>query len=233
MNKTVAIIQSSYIPWKGYFDIIHQVDTFIFLEDVQYTVRDWRSRNRIRTPEGSSKWLTIPILGGRNQMLYEAMIDNNQNWQSKHLAALRNSYSKAPFFSEYYPELASFHDVCYERLTELNQVLTKHLARRLGIAAEFQNSLDVGSVGRKDDKLIALILAVGGTRYVSGPRAADYIDTSKFQKAGIDLIYADYSQYPEYKQISEPFEHYVSILDMLFMLGPDTPNYIWGHKEKR
>ena len=60
MTKKVAILQSNYIPWKGYFDIINMVDEFILFDDMQYTKRDWRNRNIIKTAAGL-KWLTIPV----------------------------------------------------------------------------------------------------------------------------------------------------------------------------
>jgi hypothetical protein len=61
---TAVVLQSSYIPWRGYFDLIHDADVFVFYDDVQYTVNDWRNRNRIKTANGVV-WLTIPV-GNQN-----------------------------------------------------------------------------------------------------------------------------------------------------------------------
>src|SRR5579875_99675 len=97
--RTVAIIQSSYIPWKGYFDIINDVDEFIFLDDVQYTVRDWRTRNRIKTANGSM-WLTVPAGSNRNRLICDVTIEDS-SWQKRHWQTIRHNYSRAPYFREY------------------------------------------------------------------------------------------------------------------------------------
>jgi WbqC-like protein len=235
MTRT-AIIQSSYIPWKGYFDIVHRADVFVFLEDVQYTVRDWRNRNRIKQPDGSTRWLSVPVLGGRDQLLCAARIDRASRWERKHLEALRHSYGKAPHFDRYFPELRAIYESGHALLSGLNRELTEKIAGWLGIATRFVNSVDLGCGGGRDDKLLALLAAVGGDHYVSGPSARSYIDAEKFRRAGIGLEYQDYSRYPPYPQIAGPFEHRVSVLDLLFMTGPEAPRYIWsvgGEEEAR
>lgn len=231
--KKVAIIQSSYIPWKGYFDIIHAVDIFIFLEDVQYTVRDWRNRNKIKALDGGTKWLSVPNNGTRHTLISEVKIDYSQNWQRKHLEVLRHTYRKAPFFASYHERLSELYENEPRFLSQMNIMLTKEICRWLGIRTTFYNSCNLLSEGKKDDKLIDLIKTVGGDSYLSGPRAKDYIDRVKFEKAGIELAYQDYSGYPEYGQVTKPFDHFVSVLDLLFMKGDEAPEYIWGRYRRR
>jgi hypothetical protein len=226
--RKVAIIQSSYVPWKGCFDIINTADVFVFLDDVQYTVRDWRNRNRIKTLSGGSQWLSVPVLGGRDQLIQETRIDHSQRWARKHLEALRHNYGKAPHFDRYFPSLKDAYEAAPECLSVFNQHLIQMICGWLGIETEFADSKDLACAGSRDDKLLALIQAVDGEHYISGPSAKSYIDPGKFAALGIGLEYADYSRYPEYPQISEPFEHAVSVLDLLFMKGPDAPSYIWG-----
>ena len=132
--KSVGIIQPNYLPWRGYFDFIHEVDVFVFLDDVQYTPRDWRSRNRVKMPDGSCRWITVPVLGGRDQLIRDVRIDNAQGWQRKHLETLRHSYGKAPWFGEYFPRLeALLIDGGFERLCDLDVALTREIAGWLGI----------------------------------------------------------------------------------------------------
>lgn len=226
----VAIIQSSYIPWKGYFDIIHEVDVFIFLEDTQYTLRDWRNRNRIKLSNGESQWLSLPVLGGRNQLIGEALIDNTQAWRKTHLNTLRHNYGKAPYFDIYFPILEEIFGEPNIYLSEFNRKLTWQISEWLGIKVKFVNSVDLRVMGSKDDKLIELVKAVGGSGYVSGPSAQAYIVPEKFRNENISLRFHDYSGYPEYPQISHPFDHYVSVLDLLFMAGPEAGDYIWGSR---
>ncbi|MCA9415865.1 MAG: WbqC family protein [Candidatus Omnitrophica bacterium] len=226
--KKVAIIQSNYLPWKGYFDMIHRVDTFVFLDDVQYTTRDWRNRNKIKMSDGSAKWISVPVTGGRDQLICEAKIDYSSNWANKHLEALRHSYGETSHFDRYFPAIKEILEGSPELLSQLNRALVEKICGWLGIGTELRSSKEFGVPGSKDDKLIGIIREVGGDSYLSGPAARDYIVDEKFEKAGIGLEYMDYSHYPTYEQISEPFEHGVTILDLLFMVGEEAPKYIWA-----
>jgi hypothetical protein len=227
----VAILQSNYIPWKGYFDIAHDVDLFIFLDDVQYTQRDWRNRNKIKTSHGL-EWLTAPTNGTRKHLIHEVAFADTK-WQSSHWQTLRHNYGKAPYFEHYRP---FFEDVYlgrqWEFLSELNQYLIEQISRQfLGICAAFVDSSKYDADGAKQDRIIDLLTKAGATLYVSGPSAKNYIDQTRFAQKGIELVWKDYEGYPEYPQFHQPFEHGVTILDLLFHAGADAPRYIWGWRE--
>lgn len=227
----VAIIQSNYIPWKGYFDIIRDVDTFVFLDDVQFTVRDWRSRNRVKTKDGL-KWLTVPVGSDTRRLIHEVAIPDH-GWQQEHWGIIRQNYAKAPFFGQYRELFEDFYlGRRWTSLSEMNQHLTQRIAREcLGITTTFRDSREFEVQGRKLDRLLDLIRQTGATSYLSGPSARDYIDDARFEEAGIALSYKDYAGYPEYPQLYPPFEHAVSVLDVLFNVGPDAPHYLWGWRE--
>lgn len=226
----VAIIQSNYIPWKGYFDIIHDAEIFVFLDDVQLTKRDWRTRNKIKTSK-RTEWLTIPVKGGREQLICEAEIIQN-GWQQHHLKALVTNYSRAPFFREFKYLLDMLYAVPHVNLSEFNRQTIGIICEILGIKTQLLCSIDLSASGSKDDRLIDICKELGATQYISGPAARDYIVEEKFQEAGISLVFKDYSNYPEYKQLFPPFEHTVTILDLLFNCGADAPCYIWGWRER-
>ena len=226
--RKIGIIQPCYLPWRGFFDFVHEVDVFVFLDDVQYTVRDWRNRNRIKSKDGGTLWLTVPVVGGRNQEIRDVKIDNSQPWIRKHLASLEHSYGRLEHFREYIDVLSSVYAVGFESLSELDVALTKALCKCLGVETEFVLASTLGSEGKKDDKLLAIVKRLGGDAYVSGPSAAAYLRPELWQEAGVRLLYKDYSGYPEYPQIAPPFAPGVSIVDTLFMLGKAAPDYIWG-----
>ena len=228
--RKVGIIQPSYLPWRGFFDFVQEVDVFVFLDDVQYTVRDWRNRNRVKTHDGGAVWLTVPVLGGRSQLIRDTKIDNAQPWIRKHLQAIQHSYGRATYFAEYFDAISAVYSRGFELLSELDIALIEALCACLGIEREFvvASTLDCG--GSKDDKLLALVQRVGGDVYLSGPSAAAYLRPDLWAKAGVELRYKDYSGYPEYPQISQPFEPSVSVIDLLFMVGKAAPDYIWGHR---
>lgn len=228
----VAIIQSSYIPWKGYFDIIHDVDEFIFLDDVQFTTRDWRSRNRIKTTNGT-QWLSVPAGGHISPLICEVTL-KDPGWQKKHWKTLCQNYTRAPFFRQYAPFFEELYlGQAWTNLSEMNQAMTQRIARELlGIHTAFTDARTYSAQGTKLDRVINLLQLSGATSYLSGPLAADYLDPPKFEALGIALQLKDYSDYPEYPQLYPPFEHTVSVIDLIFNTGPHAPEYTWGHRHK-
>lgn len=229
--KSVVVLQSNYIPWKGYFDLIHDADLFIFYDDLQYTKNDWRNRNRIKASNGA-EWITIPVGADSNRLICEVEI-KNAVWQTKHWKTLQHNYRSCPHFARYQ---AFFDDIFLGRkwtnLSDMNQFLIRHIAAEfLDIKTAFQDSRNHTLSGQKQDRLLELLNKAGAERYISGPAAKSYIEPAQFFDAGIELVWKDYSGYPEYSQRFPPFEHGVSILDLLFNVGPDAPWYIWGWRE--
>ncbi len=231
--STLVILQSNYIPWKGYFDLIHDADLFVFYDDLQFTKNDWRNRNKIKTAQGC-KWLSIPVGTNANRLICEVALDD-ASWQRSHWDSLRQQYEKLPYFKLY---RHFFEDVYlgkrWANLSELNQYLIKYISHNiLGLSTRFQDSRDFQLAGQKLERLLDLVVKSKATRYVSGPAAKGYIEPEKFDELGIELVWKDYSNYPEYPQPHPPFEHGVSILDLLFNVGPEAPHYIWGWRDEK
>jgi hypothetical protein len=228
---TVVVLQSSYIPWKGYFDLVHDSDKFVFYDDVQFTSRDWRSRNRIKTHQGSA-WLTIPVGADRSRLIHEVGVVDS-HWQAKHWRSIKQSYGKCPAFPQYEQLFEHLYLGCtWTNLSEMNQALIKVISTEcLSINTEFHDSREYAASGAKLDRLIDLVVKTGAHRYVSGPSAQSYIDAGRFSVEGVELVWKDYSGYPEYPQRYPPFDHAVSILDLLFNVGLDAPWYIWGWRD--
>ena len=231
MNK-VAVIQSNYIPWKGYFDIINDVDHFIFYDDVQYTKNDWRNRNRIMTPN-RSMWITIPVGASLDRLINEVKI-NDFNWQDRHWKSIKQNYSRAPYFKKY---REFFEEIYLARkwhgLSELNQYVIKKIAVEiLNVKTRFSSSELYNAQGERQERLLEVLKKANADTYISGPAARDYIELDRFKDAGIQLVYKDYSGYPEYAQMFRPFDHFVSIIDLIFNSGPDAAWYIWGWRQE-
>lgn len=223
----VAIVQPNYIPWRGYFDMISQVDIFVFLDDVQYTKQDWRNRNRICVKNAAPAWLTVPVqVKSLEQQIRETPINTNVPWAKKHLAALQSSYGKAPFFKDYIEPLRDIYMQGHEMLVDLDIALIRQICSWLNMDTKFRLSSELAASGRKDEKLIQMIRELGGTHYLSGPAAKAYIQPDLWRQAGIGLEYMIYPDYPAYPQINPGFEPQVSVLDLLFMTGPAAPDHI-------
>lgn len=227
-GRRVAIIQSNYLPWKGYFDIIHDADLFVFHDDLQYTKDDWRNRNRIKTSSGS-RWLTIPVGRSEKRLICDVPLPAG-GWADEHWKILKAAYGNAPHFQTCAPLFEeTYRGTHWTTLSELNQTLIRRIAHELlGLKTVFEDSRHYTLTAQKQERVLELLGKTGAATYISGPAAKDYIDEDHFKKAGIELIWKDYSGYPEYPQLHPPFEHAVSIVDLLFHTGPQAADLIWG-----
>lgn len=227
-DKTVAIIQSCYIPWKGYFDIIRQVDEFILYDEVQFTRRDWRNRNLIKTAAGP-KWLTVPVMskGNYHAAIREIQVEDAR-WSAAHWQTLLHTYRKAACFGEVSSTLEELYLECHEtHLSQVNLRFIRGLCGMLGIDTPLRWSWEYGVASEdRNDRLLELCLAAGATRYLSGPSARCYIDEERFRRAGVEVAFMEYSGYPVYRQLHGTFEHGVTVLDLLFNEGRDAPRYL-------
>lgn len=227
MSKKVAILQSNYIPWKGYFDLIRSVDEFILYDDMQYTRRDWRNRNKIKTPQGLI-WLTIPVAvkGQYFQTIRETQI-NDPEWAERHWKTLSHCYAKAPYFKQYAHIFEELYLNCRETLiSQVNYRFIDAINKLLCIETKLSWSWDYGVIDGKTERLVDLCKKAGATAYLSGPSARDYIVPGLFADEGIELSYMDYSGYPEYPQLYPPFDHGVSVLDLIFNTGEHAVQYM-------
>lgn len=228
-ERVAVVLQPSYVPWRGYFDLIRRADVFVFYDDVQYDKNGWRNRNRIKTASGV-QWLTIPVLG-KGTLTSKARIcdietDPRVDWKHKHLEQLRHAYRKAPHFEEVYSFVGDlFSRTPADRLSNFTIGTTIAIARLLGLTTQFCTSSDLGVSGAKNERLLQTLATVGATSYISGPAAKAYIDDAAFERAGIDLSYIDYT-YASYEQLHPPYDPAVSILDLLFMKGGDAKHFI-------
>jgi hypothetical protein len=225
--KKIAIIQSNYIPWKGYFDLIAAVDEFILYDDMQFTRRDWRNRNMIKTPQGV-QWLSVPVKvkGKFYQSICETEIDD-VNWAESHWKALIHNYCRALYFEEIASIFEPFYkQYKYTHLSVLNRELIEVVCSYLGIKTKINDSSCYKLVEGKSVRLADLCLQAGGTEYISGPAAKDYIEEHAFVERGIKLSWFDYDNYPEYPQLWGKFTHNVSILDLLFNCGKKSLDYM-------
>ncbi|MFM7681277.1 MAG: WbqC family protein [Bacteroidota bacterium] len=224
--KKIAILQSNYIPWKGYFDIIKMADVFVFYDEVQYTKNDWRNRNQIKTPTGLS-WLTIPVLQNTlNQKINETIV-SQFNWNKKHWNSITYNYSKAPFFKTLENEFEQLYSsIETKNLSEINQNFIKKIANYLKIETDIIDSTTLNLAGDKNERLIEAVKKLNGTHYISGPSAKSYLDVKKFEAESIQVEWVDYIGYPEYSQLYGDFKHNVSILDLIFNEGSNANNFL-------
>jgi hypothetical protein len=229
-KKKIAILQSNYIPWRGYFNLISSVDEFIIYDDMQYTKNDWRNRNRVRTTHGT-QWLTIPV---RRVKLQQRICDTqvmDRSWAARHWRTLRQAYARAPCFQFGYEVLAGLYAEAssLNYLSDINSLFLRTICDSLGIDTRITSSSDYtyDLSASRTTRLIQLIQAANANGYLSGPAARQYLDQAQMDVAAIEVQWMDYSGYLPYTQIhGEPFEPAVSIVDLLFNVGSEAARYI-------
>lgn len=225
MNKKIAILQSNYIPWKGYFDMIAAVDEFIIYDDVQFTKNDWRNRNKIKAQNGL-QWLSIPVGQDISRLIREVGL-KDKRWQAKHWATICHSYKRSSHFDAIASKLEPLYlQREYTHLSQVNRVLIEFVCDQLGIKTKISDSRDYLLIGGQTERLVNLCKQAGAAEYISGPSARNYLDEALFVERGINLTWFDYFGYPEYPQLWGEFTHGVTILDLLFNCGKDAHRYM-------
>ncbi len=218
----LGVIQSAYIPWKGYFDLIDSVDVFVMYDDVAYAKHGWRNRNRVCVPDGTL-WLTIPVATkGRFGQRVDQVKIADPRWADKHLRSLQTYYARAGGFDEVFPWLSGLYARAAEfrRLSQVNELFLREICEVLGISTVLKSVSEFELSSDRQQRLIELCHLNGCTEYLSGPAARSYIDEHRFEVAGIQVRWMDYRGYPEYRQLTKgPFLHEVSILDLLLNQG--------------
>jgi hypothetical protein len=222
--KKIAICQSNYIPWKGYFDLIAKSDVFVIYDEVQYTKNDWRNRNILKTANGP-KWITIPIKNYKLSKKINEVVTDLNFWQRKHINMITLNYSRSPFFKEYSERLFSLYENS-ENLSEINIKFIKEICKIVGIDTQIINSTDLNLIGDRNQRLVDACNKLNATTYISGPAASAYLDECLFNENSINVEWIDYSDYPKYPQLFGEYLNQVSILDLIFNTGPDVRSYL-------
>ena len=226
MSKRLAILQSNYIPWKGYFDLVNSVDEFILYDTAQFTKNDWRNRNKIKTSRGLL-WLSIPVRHRFGQLIQDT-VTSDPTWGRRHWRSLSQAYAKAAYFKMYEPLFEELYKKCSEEsnLSNINYLFIREVCAILGIKTTITWSRDYALADGQTKRLVELCKQTRASEYLSGPSARNYIEPDLFARENIKLSFIDYSGYPEYPQLYPPFEHGVSILDLIFNTGPNARTYM-------
>lgn len=224
---TSAIMQPTFIPWIGYFDMIDKVDHFIFLDHVQLTKRSWQVRNRIKTSQGE-KFITIPILKNKSRndlFIKDALISYNDNWDKTFLKTLEQYYKKSTHYKEVFEWIEKIMHQRTQTLGALNINIIKDISKRIGITTNMYKSSDLHSTNVKDEMLVELIKEIGCDKYLSAQGSSVYIELNSpggsFTKNKIELYYHNY-EHPNYEQGKNSFLPYMAIIDLLMNIGFDN-----------
>ncbi|WP_160327635.1 WbqC family protein [Sporosarcina koreensis] len=216
-------MQPTYLPWIGYFHMMAQVETFVFLDDVQFSKRSWQQRNKIDY-EGKEKWVTIPTItkGLRHQKILDVRIDNTVDWQSQHSQLIKHAYSKKPFYNDLEGILELYKQECI-LLSDFTTSLIVFIAKELDIVTDLLKSSDIPVTGIKSSYLFNICEYLGASSYLSASGSKEYIEAeSVFEKSNVRVNYhqGDPYIYPHHSE--KPFIPYLSIIDYIANRGFDN-----------
>ncbi len=222
IGTTVCVLQPGYLPWLGFFDQMCRSDVFVLYDDVQYDKHSWRNRNRIKSPSGP-QWLTVPVRhkGLGWPKILDVEIDNQSTWWRKHILAIRQYYSKAPYLNRYLSELEHILQQEWKRRVDLDLAIIQAMSGWFGIKRTVVRSSALGIDGERSERLVKICQHFCATRYLSGDAAKNYLETDLFNQQGIQVEWQTY-RHPKYPQLHGEFIPYLSALDLLLNCGDDS-----------
>lgn len=230
----MCIAQPEHLPWLGYFDKMHRVDIFVFLDNVQFKKRYFENRNRIRTASGWT-WMTVPVRskGRFDQVLRDVEIDNERTWQGDHWKTLQLNYCRAIYFDQYREFLENTYvSRKWSRLVDLNIELIRWGAEQLAIRPDFLRASELQVQGKATSLLLAICKELKASAYLSGISGKEYLDERLFEENGISVQYQEF-RHPIYRQLYDPFEPLMGFIDLLFNSGPASREILIGHHTDR
>jgi hypothetical protein len=225
---TVVVLQPGYLPWLGFFDQLRRSDVFVYYDDVQYDRHGWRNRNRIKTRQGPL-WLTVPVMTGghHGQTIMDAAIDNRMPWARKHLAAISQNYARAPYLAEYLPQLEALLLRQWLRLVDLDIAAVGLMCEWLGIERKIVCASQLGIDGHRSERLLGICRHFNADCYLSGDSAQNYLNLALFADAGVRVEWQNY-HHPVYPQLHGEFLPYLSALDLVLNVGPESISILEG-----
>ncbi len=222
----ITIHQPEHMPWLGFFHKMAQADTFVFLDNVQFSKNYFQNRNKLRTTDGWV-WLTVPVKRTLETLIQDVTISRDARWKRKWRDTIFYSYKKAKFFDAYFQGIDDVISGDWEKLCDLNEVLIQLFAGFLGIRPTFMKASELEVTGRGSDLIFSICKTLGAKTYLSGISGREYLDLNKFESSGIEVMMQEF-HHPVYKQIHEPFIPCMSVIDLLFNYGGKSLDIING-----
>ncbi|MBK8870717.1 MAG: WbqC family protein [Elusimicrobia bacterium] len=215
-----VIMQPTYFPWPGYFNLIASADVFVFLDDVAYEKTSWQNRNRVLV-SGRPHWITVParrmFLG---QQLRNVEVSENNRWRDKHFRLLKESYARHPHYTDMMDIVSILRDESLKSLVDLNTKIIRTVCDRLGLLASFRSSGQMGILGDRSERLSKICVALGCDTYLSPIGAKEYLENDHFSSTGsVRLLFQDYSPQSYPQMGSKNFFDHLSILDLIANVG--------------
>lgn len=224
-----AIMQPTYLPWSGFFNLISNVDIFVFLDDVQFDRRSWQTRNRVLL-NGNEILLSISTRKAtRETLLKDIFIAHEPDWRQKHWQSLIQAYRKARYGKDVLGLLEEFFNGPPPiLLAEFNRKIIEVISTNLGLGATFLLASDLACHGNRSSHLMEIAKKVGCDEYLSPCGSAGYLEQDSFPEiSNLVLTFQDFhpQRYPQLG--ARDFVSHLSVIDVIANLGlRETREYI-------
>lgn len=229
---TAVIMQPTYLPWIGYFDLMDSADIFILLDTVQFEKQSWQQRNRIKIGEAEAMWLTVPVVQGLKQKISDIRIETTKPWRRKHWGTIEQHYRQATYWKTYSDGLSALYAQTWRSLFDWNVAVITYLKEQLGIKADILCASQIPVTGDRVGLLVNICHYAKADVYLSPVGSSVYIEENNvFASEGISLIYQQYT-HPVYKQLYGEFMAHMSVIDLLFNEGPASLEIIRSGRGK-
>lgn len=221
MGMRCVIMQPTFIPWSGYFNLISEADEFVFLDDVQFEKRSWQSRNAILVG-GKRYFLSLQVSKGNfDRKIDEVLLFQEPHWRQNLCKTLIHTYGKHPFPEAIEPALNALKDVSLTKLSEFNINIIEKLCQLLGLETKWHRSSEIGTIGKRSEKLLAICNTLNCSEYLSPIGAKDYIEEDNlFSNSNITVTFQNFSPGPYVQKNSDEFISHLSIVDVIANIGP-------------
>ncbi len=222
--KKVGMMQPSFMPWQGFFDLIVMSDTFIFLDDFQFSVQSYHQRNRLFVNKGQVDWYSVPVHKSLSfkAPLNETQINEKVPWREKTWKRIQQNYGKAPYFACVGPLFEQWIRVQEPSLAAQNISFIRLVCRLLKIEREFRLSSEFAISTASSQRVLDLLERCEADSYYCARGSFGYMyQEGIFPVSHINVLFQDFEPHP-YTQIGSPhqFVPFLSIADALFNVGP-------------
>lgn len=222
----VGIMQPYFLPYLGYFSLIHSTERWIVFDKVQFIRHGWIERNRVLNSNKEVSYIKIPLeKHSRNTLIKDIRINNNINWKKKILDQLTAYKRKAKYYGPTIELLDSVLSVKHSTITELNVHLLQEICDYLDLPFNYsiysEMNLDIEErISNPGDWALEITKAINGDTYINPPGGMHLFDRKEFNDNGVNLLSCE-NHLSEYKQNNEEFVNGLSIIDVLMFNSPD------------
>lgn len=228
MSDCLVVMQPTFLPWAGYFNLMAQADDFVFLDDVQLERQSWQTRNRLLV-SGQPRWIVVPVRNTHlGQTIAETEVLHSSHWREKLARGFDLDYGRRPHRAAARDVIDALLACKADRLGEMNETVIRFIARRLELPCRLHSASSLDVPGVRSQRLIALCRHFGAQVYLSPRGSQQYLEEDRFEEhSPAQLRYQEYAP-QAYEQGTSPIFHsHLSILDVIANLGwSGTHHYV-------